>query len=41
MRNERLRGYLDGILLSILSNGDSYGYEIVQKVNESTNGSLV
>lgn len=40
MRNERLRGYLDGILLSILATGDSYGYEIVQEVNERTGGAL-
>ena len=40
MRNERVRGYLDGILLAILSSGDSYGYEIVQQVNERTEGLL-
>jgi DNA-binding PadR family transcriptional regulator len=40
MGNERIRGYLDGILLSILSTGDSYGYEIVQRVHELTQGSL-
>lgn len=40
MRHERLRGYLDGIVLSILSSGDSYGYEIVQKVNDMTEGYL-
>lgn len=41
MRNERLRGHLDAILLSILARGDSYGYEITQAVNEKTNGVLV
>ncbi|EPZ42555.1 PadR family transcriptional regulator [Alicyclobacillus acidoterrestris] len=41
MRNERLRGYLDVILLSILSEGDSYGYDIVQQVNEQTHGALL
>ncbi|QQE81060.1 helix-turn-helix transcriptional regulator [Alicyclobacillus sp. SO9] len=40
MRNERIRGYMDGILLSILSTGDSYGYEIAQRVNHRTEGSL-
>lgn len=40
MRNERLRGYLDGIVLAILSKGDSYGYEISQTVNEETDGAL-
>ncbi|GEO27894.1 PadR family transcriptional regulator [Alicyclobacillus acidoterrestris] len=40
MRNERVRGYLDGIVLSILVTGDTYGYEIVQKVNERTHGAL-
>lgn len=28
------------IILSILKNGDSYGYEIVQKVKEITNGKI-
>lgn len=37
---ERLRGYLDGILLSVLAQGDSYGYAIVQEVKERTQGSL-
>ncbi|WP_436663464.1 PadR family transcriptional regulator [Alicyclobacillus acidoterrestris] len=40
MRNERIRGYLDGIVLSIVATGDTYGYEIVQKVNERTHGAL-
>ncbi|MCL6443856.1 MAG: PadR family transcriptional regulator [Alicyclobacillus sp.] len=40
MRNERLRGYLDAIILSILLDGDSYGYEIAQQVNLLTKGAL-
>jgi len=28
------------IILSVLKNGDSYGYEIVQKVKELTNGGI-
>jgi PadR family transcriptional regulator PadR len=41
MRNERLRGYMDAIILSVLLNGDSYGYEIVQQVNTRTQGALM
>ncbi|MCF8568280.1 PadR family transcriptional regulator [Alicyclobacillus tolerans] len=41
MRKEPLRGHLDAILLSVLTNGDSYGYEITQAVNEQTDGALV
>ncbi|GMA64122.1 PadR family transcriptional regulator [Alicyclobacillus fastidiosus] len=40
MRNERLRGYLDVILLSILLEGDSYGYDIAQQVSDQTHGAL-
>ena len=28
------------IILSVLRNGDSYGYEIVQRVKELTNGEI-
>jgi PadR family transcriptional regulator, regulatory protein PadR len=28
------------IILSVLKNGDSYGYEIVQRVKEMTNGGI-
>ena len=41
MRNERLRGYMDAVILSVLLQGDSYGYEIVQEVNARTQGALV
>ncbi|MCF8564579.1 PadR family transcriptional regulator [Alicyclobacillus tolerans] len=40
MRNERLRGYLDVILLSTLLDGDSYGYDIAQQVRDQTHGAL-
>ncbi|MFD1674075.1 PadR family transcriptional regulator [Alicyclobacillus fodiniaquatilis] len=32
---------MDVILLSILSEGDSYGYDIVQQVNDLTHGALL
>jgi PadR family transcriptional regulator PadR len=38
MKNEMIKGYIDGIILSILSERDSYGYEISQYINEVTYG---
>lgn len=40
MKSERIRGHMDAIVLSVLLCGDSYGYEIVQQVNVSTEGAL-
>lgn len=38
MKNEMIKGYIDGIILSILSQRDAYGYEISQYINEITYG---
>ncbi|MDQ0896255.1 MULTISPECIES: PadR family transcriptional regulator [unclassified Paenibacillus] len=38
MQKEMLKGYIDAIILSVLSNGDAYGYEITKIVNERTQG---
>ncbi|WP_426453103.1 PadR family transcriptional regulator [Paenibacillus sp. S-38] len=40
MRNEMIKGYIDAIILSILQNGDAYGYEITKIVNASTEGAF-
>lgn len=40
VRADRVRGYLDGIVLALLVEGDSYGYEIAQAVNARTGGAL-
>ncbi|GAA3622717.1 PadR family transcriptional regulator [Secundilactobacillus similis] len=33
-----LRGATDGIILNILSQGDSYGYQMAQQINTLSNG---
>ncbi|MEC0123373.1 PadR family transcriptional regulator [Paenibacillus pabuli] len=33
-----MKGYIDGIVLSVLSKQDAYGYEISQTVHDETNG---
>lgn len=38
MENEKLRGSNDIIILSILSRGDSYGYDISKKITELSGG---
>ncbi|WP_225743822.1 PadR family transcriptional regulator [Marinilactibacillus sp. Marseille-P9653] len=35
------RGYNDSFILSILNEGDSYGYEISKQIRERTNGQYV
>ncbi|MCY0875548.1 MAG: PadR family transcriptional regulator [Firmicutes bacterium] len=37
MEGQMIKGYIDGILLSILLEGDSYGYAIARVVFERTN----
>lgn len=34
--SDSIRGYNDTIILSLLMNGDSYGYEISKKIREGT-----
>jgi PadR family transcriptional regulator, regulatory protein PadR len=38
LRNEMIKGYIDGIVLSVLNKQDAYGYEISRTVNDETNG---
>lgn len=38
MENEKLRGSNDIIILSVLSRGDSYGYEISKQISELSGG---
>lgn len=33
-----MKGYIDGIVLSVLSKQDAYGYEISKMVHDETNG---
>lgn len=35
-----MKGYIDAIILSVISKRDSYGYEIAHVVNEQTDGAL-
>ena len=37
MNKEILKGSIDILLLSIISNGDTYGYEIVKKLIQKSN----
>ena len=41
MNRDILKGFVDSVILSILSQGDSYGYEIARSVNGKTDGALV
>lgn len=36
-----IKGYIDGIILSILIQRDAYGYEISQYINEITHGEFL
>ena len=36
-----IRGYNDTIILYMLKQGDSYGYEISKKIEEQTNGNYI
>ena len=36
-----IRGYNDTIILYMLKQGDSYGYEISKKIEEQTNGDYI
>jgi hypothetical protein len=38
LRNEMIKGYIDGIVLSVLSKQDAYGYEISKTVHDETSG---
>ncbi|WP_239257151.1 PadR family transcriptional regulator [Listeria ilorinensis] len=38
IRSDILRGHLDSIILRILADGDSYGYEISKEISERTDG---
>lgn len=35
---DMIRGATDGIILNILSQGDSYGYQMVQQIKQLSNG---
>jgi PadR family transcriptional regulator PadR len=41
LKNEMIKGYIDGIVLSILSQRDAYGYEISQHINQVTDGAFL
>lgn len=38
VQKEMIKGYIDAIVLSILSQSDAYGYEITKIVNKKTSG---
>jgi PadR family transcriptional regulator PadR len=38
MNKEMLKGTIDLLILSTLSTGDNYGYELSKKIKERTNG---
>ncbi|QAA22592.1 PadR family transcriptional regulator [Sporolactobacillus terrae] len=38
IRSDILRGHLDSIILRLLKDGDSYGYELSKKVSRKTEG---
>jgi PadR family transcriptional regulator PadR len=38
MKNERLRGHLDALLLSILRAGPAHGYEVVSELRRRSGG---
>ncbi len=38
IRSDILRGHLDSIILRILADNDSYGYEISKEISERTDG---
>jgi DNA-binding PadR family transcriptional regulator len=40
MSSDLLRGHTDTIILSVLKNGDSYGYEICKSILEKTDNSF-
>ncbi|MGX6978618.1 PadR family transcriptional regulator [Vagococcus elongatus] len=39
--SDMIRGYNDPIILSILTDGDSYGYEISKKIREMSEGKYI
>ncbi|MDN3953674.1 PadR family transcriptional regulator [Sporolactobacillus laevolacticus] len=38
MRSDILRGHLDSIILRLLKDEDSYGYELSKKISQQTDG---
>lgn len=40
MDREQLKGYIDSIILKLLSRGDSYGYQMAKEVQNLSNGDL-
>jgi len=40
VKNEMMKGYIDGIILSILNRKDAYGYEITQYIDQITLGNF-
>lgn len=40
MRNDLLRGHLDGLLLAVLSGAPGHGYELSQRLSEQSGGEL-
>jgi len=41
MQNEMIKGYIDAIVMSVLSRKDAYGYEISKVVQEETAGKMM
>lgn len=39
--SDMIRGYNDPIILSVLTEGDSYGYEISKKIREKSKGKYI
>lgn len=40
INRDMIKGFIDPIVLSVLSRRDTYGYEIAKYVNEKTDGAL-
>lgn len=40
MNRDVLKGFVDPVILSLLSRGDSYGYEMARSIDEDTGGAL-
>lgn len=40
INRDMLKGFIDPIVLSVVEQGDTYGYQIAKYVNEQTNGAL-
>lgn len=40
INRDMIKGFINPVVLSVVSRGDTYGYEIAKYVNDQTNGAL-